>query len=508
MASDIISRVHLLNVPLENDYKNTLYFDDITSQQKYFSNNVIREYTNITYQRKDEVIYIPSHIDDISEVNYVMYQNRKKSNKWYYAFVKNMKYENDECTILEIETDVIQTWMFDYEVKPSFVEREHTISDGVGDNTIPENLETGEYVTMQHMSDDYHNQVTMIMGATRGPSDLEYSGAENYNGIPSGMKYYRVDTIEELTQVLKVYSDGYADCINSLFIAPKYLTGENNTGQAYFTPSTAPVTHDLGISKITNLNGYTPRNKKLLTFPYCYIRMSNASGGEAIYHQELWTPDSSGEMKFKIYGVLTPGCSIRGIPLNYKCNGLDLDEGLTLGKYPQLNWTTDQYTNWLTQNGVSLGVTGVGGAAAIIGGIATGNPMMAIGGVTAITSVLTQVHQHSYTPPQSSGNLNSGDVTTAMGGNRFHCYKMGIKPEYARIIDEYFDMFGYKTNRVKVPYKNHRSRWWYTKTIDVNIDGKLPQNDLHKIKECYNNGITFWKNPAEIQNYSLSNGIV
>jgi len=84
---------------------------------------------------------------------------------------------------------------------------------------------------------------------------------------------------------------------------------------------------------------------------------------------------------------------------------------------------------------------------------------------------------------------------------------MTIKEEYAKIIDDYFSMFGYKINRVKVPNKAHRSRWWYTKTLNVNIDGAIPNKDMQKIKDCYNKGITFWRNPSEIQNYSLSNGI-
>ena len=75
------------------------------------------------------------------------------------------------------------------------------------------------------------------------------------------------------------------------------------------------------------------------------------------------------------------------------------------------------------------------------------------------------------------------------------------------VIDKYFDMFGYKVNRVKLPNKAHRGRWWYTKTIDVNIDGAIPNDDLNKIKDVYNKGITFWRNSDEIQNYSLSNGI-
>ena len=79
---------------------------------------------------------------------------------------------------------------------------------------------------------------------------------------------------------------------------------------------------------------------------------------------------------------------------------------------------------------------------------------------------------------------------------------------YAQIIDDYFDLVGYKTCRVKVPNTAHRAEWWYTKTINVNIVGNVPNDDMNKIKDAYNNGLTFWRNPANFLNYSLSNGIV
>ena len=85
---------------------------------------------------------------------------------------------------------------------------------------------------------------------------------------------------------------------------------------------------------------------------------------------------------------------------------------------------------------------------------------------------------------------------------------MSIKPEYSQIIDSYFDMFGYKVNRLKVPNTNHRQNWWYTKTIGANIVGNVPNEYMNKIKEAYNNGLTYWKNPANFLNYSVSNGIV
>ena len=140
-------------------------------------------------------------------------------------------------------------------------------------------------------------------------------------------------------------------------------------------------------------------------------------------------------------------------------------------------------------------------------GAAAGAGMLTSGAL-GIASTLGQVYQHEMIPNSAKGNINGGDIATAYKMNLFYFYKMSIKKEYAKIIDNYFDMFGYKVNDVKVPNKAHRSRYWYTKTIDINIDGSIPQDDMQKIKNAYNNGITFWRNASEIQNYSLSNGIV
>ena len=77
-----------------------------------------------------------------------------------------------------------------------------------------------------------------------------------------------------------------------------------------------------------------------------------------------------------------------------------------------------------------------------------------------------------------------------------------------KCVDSYFDMFGYKVNRLGKPLKNHRQNYWYTKTIGANIDGNIPNEDMEIIKAIYNKGVTYWKNPANIKDYSVSNNIV
>lgn len=118
------SNITLLKVPLELSNKNQLTFESKQAQFNYFNSLTKIELENATYQRKEGVIRFPELIDNLYEYNYVMYQNESYSDKWFYAFITNMRYLNDNVTEISITTDVFQTWQFDLEFKQSFVERE------------------------------------------------------------------------------------------------------------------------------------------------------------------------------------------------------------------------------------------------------------------------------------------------------------------------------------------------------------------------------------------------
>jgi hypothetical protein len=527
MNDSNITKVYLLDVPLESDYKNTLYFTSKANQQSYFQSCIVKSYTDFTYQRKDKIIRIPDIVDNIYHCNYVMYQNSNYSNKWFYCFIDKMEYINDGRTDITIETDVIQTWLFDYTVKPSFVEREHVDNDTIGLHTVPEGLELGEYKVNASYHDDktdnIQNDFRYILGLTfdydtiDDPSLLKFPG-EVYNGIYSGCKYYAVESASEIGIWLNAIDKaGKGDGVVSIFMAPKYLS-EKTSGTFKVAPTSEPVTYEVDIPKLTTLDSYSPRNNKLKTWPYMYMLASNNNGGNVTYHFEKFREDSGheGECRFSIKGALTPGCSIRMTPFPYNGAYDNESEALNLGKFPTCSWTNDAYTNWLTQNSVNIATNVTSATVSTIAGIgmmatgagATVGAGMVAGGVMGIARSAGEMYQHSLVPPQASGNLNAGDVITGAGENCFHFYNMSIKQEYAKIIDKYFDMFGYKVNMVKTPNKAHRSRWWYTKTIDVNIDGAIPNDDMQTIKNAYNNGITFWRNASEIQNYNLTNGIV
>ena len=125
MAITPQTNIKILKVPLELSNKNQLTFSDKEEQFEYFDSLEKIELDSCNYQRKDNVIMFPAHIDSIIEYNYCMYQNSNYSNKWFYAFITKMEYENNGTTKIYITTDVWQTWQFDLDFKESFVEREH-----------------------------------------------------------------------------------------------------------------------------------------------------------------------------------------------------------------------------------------------------------------------------------------------------------------------------------------------------------------------------------------------
>ena len=109
-------------------------------------------------------------------------------------------------------------------------------------------------------------------------------------------------------------------------------------------------------------------------------------------------------------------------------------------------------------------------------------------------------------PRQAHGSTGSTTLAAA-GILDFAFMHKHIKPEYAEIIDDYFDMFGYATNRVKIPNRNGRPHWNYVKVIGAVLVGSVPADDMNSIVRIYEKGITFWNNGYEVGNYSLDNSL-
>ena len=132
--------VYLCKTPLENNYKHQLTFTNTTNQRNYFTSNSVLKHTctNFTYVKKDSQLVVDYPIDTIIDCNYLYYQNTGFTTKYYYCFITNMEYVNENATRITFEVDAFQTYMFDITFKASFVEREHVNDDTIGLHTVPE----------------------------------------------------------------------------------------------------------------------------------------------------------------------------------------------------------------------------------------------------------------------------------------------------------------------------------------------------------------------------------
>ena len=531
-----ISKVYLLNVPLEDDMKNTLYFASANTQHSYFESTIGKTYTNVSYQSETRTFRCPDHIDTVRQYNYIMWQNTAYSNKWFYAFIKKSTYISDGYTDVIFEVDPLQTYMFDITVKPSFIEREHTNNDTVGNNTIDENVNLGDFIFNGSAVDfggTYNDKeaeesyicmgVTELIGPLKDNNPLT-NNTPYYSGIFSGLKYMFFTNFTYVNKIIDYYNANKTrDAIQTIFYVPKfYLDNSTVRTQAYtitqdgqtsyvviswVEPTMTPVYTSASFSKPSSINGYTPRNKKLLTYPYNFFTISNNNGAEYEYRYE----EFSGNPNFSVASSLSPSMSIKAVPTNNKSGNTSNSwgEGIMGGKTPQCSWVTDYYTNWLTQNAINIGLEAGLGIAGAGASLATGNVVGAgMSLVSTIGNIIAENHRASMVADQVNGNLNSGDISFSRNKLCFTFLPKSIKSEYARIIDDYFDMFGYKTNRVKTPNVAHRQNWWYTKTVNANIIGNVPNDEMNKIKEAYNNGLTFWRSASNFLNYSVSNGIV
>lgn len=552
------SDLYLIKVPLEIDNNNQLTFATASAQNTYFSSLPKIGYDDFTYIRKDGVLRIPAVMDDILSYNYVMYRNDAYSSKWFYAYITGMEYVNDSVTDISIATDTFQTWQFDLTYKPTFIEREHVNDDTRGKHTIPENLEIGDYVTngnidnfgyVSSLIDEYCIVVDVSMIDNAGTNQtLAYQWEQGHdtpvqmvNGIPSGLYHivigYNSSVVLGARQLIDVYDfAGLGDAIQNVYILPKKLIGEVETGLTIGAVTTHGVKScgglampkfSRGITSITTytkntpttVNGYQPKNNKLLCYPYSFINISNNVGTTVPYRYE----DFSGGVSFTVEGVFTPSGAIKAVPNGYKgiASGQNAyDYSINGAKYPMCAWTTDSYTNWLTQSAVNQSVnastTGLSAlTGAITGGLA-GGPMGAIlGGISGATSILGEAQKQysqrataNIVPDQVKGNSNSGDILWAKNFSQFTAIPMSIKKEYAECVDNFFSAFGYQVNAVKVPNITGRRNWNYVKTTGCYIEADIPQDDLQQIKEMFNKGVTFWHNPSTFCDYSQNNDII
>ena len=541
--------LYLISVNIDSSQAHQLYFTSKTAQETFFQSKAVAGVSpaDYTFIQKDDMIRVRKNADLLYNANYLMYRNTAHANRWFYAFIKEIKWLSDDSSAISFETDVYQTWRWDVQFKQSLVERETTPTDNHGDHLIDEGLEYGEYQISSERTTGLGNTVicvaTTVNSVTKSPiieAPWAYTktmaDGQLINNVYSGnsIAWFPADStgVANLNTYLKEITDaGAENAISAIYMCPAAAVAAGNNfrlgnlisdvgSNGYIKPLIMP-------DRPTLIENYSPINKKLLSWPYCMVYVHNNNGSSAAFDIDEF---ENAAPIFHVVGNVNPMPQFKLVPQLYRGTAnYNWDESLSLQNYPMCSYPIDGYKAWMAQNGASafIGTAGQSLAAAasiamvakgMVAGSAGGPVGMAAGagvaGVMAISSAtnatqsMAKMAEATLSPVQATGNGNTGSVNTAAKTNDFFlCYKT-IRVEWAKMLDEYFTQYGYKVNKLKVPSFGCRQMFYYCKLINPNITGPIPAPDMLALKNIFSNGITLWNNHDDIGVYpSPSNGI-
>lgn len=538
MAFNPSTTIFLCNVDFDNTYKNVRYFKTRGAQLEYFMSTVVRRFEKYVTVRKKlpnggtvSTVQVEANIEALRALpcNYMIYQNANHGERFFYSFITDLIYINPDVTEIQFETDVFQTWFHDVEIMPSYVVREHAATDGIGEHIVPEKFGVEEYrYTKLPVVNRCENWGYLLCcsksNEANAPKGTVYSGI--YQGLY--FYYFAAADVQELNNMLVELESEGSDSVVSIAVVPEFNVSLNHLGtgggeRLFSSDEPRSVDIDVPISDAGSAFGsYTPKNNKLHTYPYEALICTNHSGQEVEYLLEDFTDRNA--IQFKLYGDVSASPSLSMIPRNYQGISTNYDAGISITGFPQCAFNSDTFKLWAAKNMFGTVVDTAVNVGKIVGGVAALSSVPATGGASApvaggagiamigsgaagIASTIGNYVKASKEPNRTAGGGAKNNLLTAMGYNRFDFYIRRIKAAHARTIDDYFTMFGYQTNRVKIPSLSSRPYFNYVQTADVNIIGGVPQDDLTHLKNIFNSGVTLWKSGCAVGNYSVNNGV-
>lgn len=279
---------------------------------------------------------------------------------------------------------------------------------------------------------------------------------------------------------------------------------------------------------------YEAKNNKLYTAPYTYMKVINKQGGEMNLAFEkiqqksfnYWGSWQNGEVevfmangKYGTQGTATSESlnlcrlAISNFPIcNYNTNGIisRLANAVTILSKNIVSHAGMANVQDVSTTSSKERIQNREGRRVVSSKVTTGeSERTSTHNRATVENYIAELGDLSNTMLGSiehiSGASSSSNCDIANDTFGFAIEIMAITAEYAKVIDNFFEHFGYAVKLNKVPNMNTRPHWNYVKASDCYITGNCPSDDLAKIISCFNNGITFWKNPSEVGNYSLNN---
>lgn len=482
------------------------------------------ELSGYKYIHLNAPIDVNASIDDLSNSNYISFVNPEYDNgRIIYAFIDDLTFISKQTTRVTFSIDPWMTYRKSIYLSECFVEREHVNSDKLGEHTVPENFELGDYITNDKPKDLYDGTcaIAIFVNSYKNGESWEDVTVNYYDGLPCAYKIFWFSgsinknynpASEYLFRFLREYiKSGKEDnVLGILTVNKKLLNGikdSNLYGEVPESNSAISFTTLRTSDRNKAFEGYKPKNNKLYNFPFRTLKLHNNSANAIFLKPE--NQNTFDNYNFTITGAMhnmapVAKCNVTGEKQNY-----DYDNFMMLSNFPQLSWNSNTYASYLANNSGNIIAQATGAIAGIALAPTTGGASLAVtaGTVGSVAGTVASFYDRSKQGSKAEGTLTSSTVNVNYGRMTFTTQEMSISKEYAKIIDEFFNMFGYKINRVKRPEIYTRRAFNYIKTNGMKITGNIPQKYKDELNNAFDRGMTFWESYANMFRYDQNNSI-
>lgn len=281
---------------------------------------------------------------------------------------------------------------------------------------------------------------------------------------------------------------------------------------------------------------------KLKMSPYSIISLEDFKGNRVDYKPEYIgslnpTGTNDNSLKVTVRGSMGVSNKVAYTIDNYNSSTLtsgnqqtvSLESGMIDNNPNDVPIIADMLAAYLQGNRNSLAnqkqtlymnasIDGIAGVTGAVAGVMTGSVLATVNSVTsgakglgndlmAIQGINAKLKDINNQPPQLASMGSNSAFDYGNGYQGVYIVRRQIKQEYIDKLTDFFNMFGYKSNRVKVPNLHTRQNWNFVQTQSCYITGNFNNEDEQEIRNVFDNGITLW-HTDDMGNYSLSNGVI
>lgn len=516
------SKISLAHISYPSNH--AIAFSSNAARDAWYDGRTKQDFPNLSYIR-EEGIQVSAALNTIRQFNFGYYFN-ETGDRIYFRVTK-MSYMNENNTMMEIEKDVLTTYLPTSSMLPSFIERSNEPPSSVFDSDVPEI--------------EYHGGFEWTLLDTFGtPQEysffLQVSGNSPPDSHDSATTLYKPKNFTDTNAAEIFYGsmfrvfpaiDGGGDCVDFL---SGYMTngtadrivaaGTIPTADVVYTESFEEVdgviaafvtavrdTKDVSVS--TGLNTRIAKDNVTVVIAevdnfanQIEIPITELSGGtislvsvsDPITHQRhygvLSGADGDNELKYRI--TINTGTSLPSLNLPYYMAVRNIETDLGA-----------QQTNNLV-GGASGALAG-----AVKGAMAAGPIGAVAGAADTILSTATNAIQNQVSASaalEKAKRLTPSVSGVASGFSIFANRSVGVniflkEPNGTGLnqLTDYYRYYGYNKSRILTPTVTSGTKF-YQGSINAQIPG-ASATDTSVIRSLFSTGVWIWADEGSVFNY-------